>query len=199
MPRTISRLTVAGLCLGLLLTLAPVPAAAKKKEKPIESYSGHYINPNPGRVRGSNFVDMQVYRWSTDEERAALLQDLAEKGSDGLVTAMRDDKDRVGTVRLPGTVAYDLKYARAIDTDEGRQIVLMTDRPVAMGELRYNTRTLDYGVTIIEFVMPPDGKDGEGSIIGGAELSLENNKLTIENVSFQPMRLSGVKLKKSKK
>ncbi len=196
---TAKRLLVVGLCLAATaLAMTSDAHAKKKKQEPIESYSGHYINPNPGRVRGSNFVDMQVFRWTTDEERNALAQDLAAKGSDGLVTTLRDDTNSVGTVRLPGTIAYDLKYARATDTEKGRQIVLMTDRPVSMGELRYNARTLDYGLTIIEFLMPSDGGEGEGQIIAGAELSIDNNKRTIENVSLQPLKLAGVKTKKKK-
>jgi hypothetical protein len=117
-----------------------------------------------------------------------------------MVSAMRDDKERVGWVRLPGSVAYDLKYARAIQTEEGRQIILATDRPISMRELTFNARTLDYGLTIIEFVMPTDGKPGEGTIIVGAELALEDSgKLNIETASMNPLRFQSVKLKKAKK
>jgi hypothetical protein len=185
---------------ALVLALAPSAAVAKDKETAIEAWSGHYINPNPGSVEGMSFVDIEIYRWTTDEERQALAQTLASKGSDALVQSMRDDKSRVGWVRLPGTVSYDLKYARAFDTDKGRQIVLATDRPVSMAEVRYDSRTLDYGLTLIAFVMPTGGGDGEGSILAGAELELDDSgQLTIESVSFEPLRFDGVKAKPVKK
>lgn len=190
----------AALSLALLLTLATSPAAAKDKEQAIASYSAHYINVNPGAVRHTNFIDIEIYRWTTDAERQKWAETLAAEGSDKMVAAMRDDKQRVGWVRLPGTTSYDLKYAREIQTEKGRQIVLATDRPFAMAELRYNTRTLDYGLTIIEFLMPADGSAGAGSIIVGAELELEaGGKLNVETASMNPLRLEDVKPPKAKK
>ena len=189
---------IAGTCLILALALFTPNAIAKdKKAKALEAYSGHAINTNPGSVRSTNFVNLEIHRWTTDEERQGLAEILAEKGSEAMVKSMRDDAESVGWVRLPGTVAYDLKYAREVQTADGRQIVLATDRPVGMRELWQNARTLDYGATIIEFVMPADGKPGEGSIIVGAELKLEDDgKLTIETASLNPVRFNDVKLKK---
>ena len=107
---------------------------------------------------------------------------------------MTTDSESVGWVRLPGTTSYDLKYARQIETPDGLQIVLATDRPVGMRELARNARTLDYGATVIEFLMPADGKPGEGSIIVGAELQLEDDgTLTIETASMNPVRFNNIK------
>ncbi len=192
-------LGVAATCALLAVTLSPA-LIAKEKEHPIEAYSGHWINPNPGSVRNASFLDIEIFRLSTDEERKHWVELLAEKGSDKMISDMRDEKSRVGTIRLPGTVAYNVKYARAFDTPEGRQIVLATDRPLALGELSMNSRTLDYGLTLIEFTMPPDGKAGEGNIVVGAQLEIDKDgKLIIENASFQPLRFGDVKQKKVKK
>jgi hypothetical protein len=69
-----------------------------------------------------------------------------------------------------------------------------------MAEVRYDSRTLDYGLTLIAFVMPTGGGDGEGSILAGAELELDDSgQLTIESVSFEPLRFDGVKAKPVKK
>ena len=187
-----------GACLILALSLFTPNAIAKdKKGEALEAYSGHTLNPNPGSAQHMNFVHLEIHRWTTDEERQGFLNLLAEKGSEAMVKSMRDDAERVGWVRLPDTVSYDLKYAREIQTADGRQIVLATDRPLSMGEVAFNARTLDYGATIIEFVMPADGKAGEGLIIVGAELKLgDSGKLTIENVSMNPVRFNDVKQKK---
>ena len=177
---------------ALALTLG-APATAKKDKTPaIAAFSGHTINTNPGALRGTNFVTIEIHRWTTDEERQAYLETLAEKGSDALVSSMRDSKERVGWIRLPGTTAYDLKYARQAETGDGRQIVIATDRPVSMGEVVFNRRTLDYGLTLVGFTMPPEGA-GEGSIIVGAELELDNGQLTITNAAMNPVRFGDVK------
>lgn len=179
------------------MALIVVPATAKKKKvEAIEAYSGHTLNVNTGPAsgKGSTFVDLEIERWTTEEERQQYAKVLAEKGSEALVDSMRDDGERVGWVRLPGTVAYDLKFARAIQTPEGRQIILATDRPVGMRELWNSARTLDYGATIIAFVMPADGSNGEGTIIVGAELKLEDSgQLTIESAALNPVRFGGIK------
>lgn len=198
-PRTTLTL---GLCFVLALALTASPAAAQKKEKkkkakPIAAYSGHTINTSPGSVRGTNFVTLEIQRWSTEEERQALATTLANQGSEAMVKSMQDSKERVGWVRLPGTTSYDLKYAREIQTDDGVQIVLATDRPVGFGELRNNARTLDYGVTILQFVMPADGKAGEGTIIVGAELELtESGQLNITTAGMNPVRFNNIKRSK---
>lgn len=178
------------------LALMVVPATAKKKTEVIEAYSGHTLNVNTGPAsgRGSTFVDLGIERWTTDEERQQYARVLAEKGSEAMIDSMRDDEERVGWVRLPGTVSYDLKFAREIQTPQGRQIILATDRPVGMRELWNSSRSMDYGATIIAFVMPADGKEGEGTIIVGAELKLEDSgQLTIESASMNPIQFSGIK------
>ncbi len=201
MTKATTRFTLAAMvCTLMVLGATTTIVTAKEKQEPIEAYSGHWINPNPGSIRSANFLDIEIFRFSTDEERQHWAQLLAEKGSDKMVSDMRDEKDRVGTLRLPGTVAYDVKYAREFDTEGGRMILLATDRPLSMREVTVNARTLDYGLTLVQFTMPPDGKPGEGSIVVGAELSIDQDgKLVIENASFQPLRFSDVKAKKAKK
>ena len=209
--------------LSFSLSIAAPEAAAKKKSKPLEAYSGHTINVNtaptgtaartgrgpggPGGARGpgagaggqtfseagSTFVTLEIHRWTTDEERQKYASILAEKGSEAMVDAMRDDKESVGWVRLPGTVAYDLKYARAFEGEQGRQIVVATDRPVSMGEAMHSSRSLDYGVTIVAFTMPPSGEKGEGTIVVGAELALEDNNLILESASMNPIQFNKIK------
>jgi hypothetical protein len=185
---------VFGAC--LLASLAPTTTAAAKKDKTpaLAAYSGHTINTNPGALRGGNFVSLEIRRLTTDEERQALIDTLASKGSDALVTSMRDSKESVGWVRLPGTTSYDLKYARQVETDKGLQVVVATDRPVGTREAAFNARTMDYGLTLVAFLMPADGSPGQGEILVGAELELDaNGQLTITNAAMNPVRFNNIK------
>ena len=81
-----------GLCLVLALTLvAPNAIAKKKKSQALAAYSGRTINTTPGAARSTNFVNLEIHRWTTDEERQGLGTILVEKGSEAMVKSMRDD------------------------------------------------------------------------------------------------------------
>jgi hypothetical protein len=58
----------------------------------------------------SSNLQVTITRWTTDEERNALLQTLAEKGQEKMIDAMRKQKE-TGCLRLPNTMGYRLYYA----------------------------------------------------------------------------------------
>ena len=80
-----------GLCLILALALFTPNAIAKKKSKALAAYSGRTLNTTPGVARSTNFVNLEIHRWTTDEERQGLGTILVEKGSEAMVKSMRDD------------------------------------------------------------------------------------------------------------
>ena len=193
-------LLIVGVIAVLGLAVSAPDAMAKKKTPALEAYSGHTVNINLGVTprRGSTFVELEVQRWTTEEEGQAYGRALANGGSEGLVDELRDG-DKAGWVRLPGTTSYNLKYAREIETAEGRQLIFATDRPVAMRELRTSARSMDYGVTLIQFTMPKNGSAGSGTILVGAELKIEDDgTLSVENAAMNPVHFEGIKLKEKK-
>jgi hypothetical protein len=144
----------------------------------------------------ATLVDFTVTRWSTDAERQRLLSVLVDKGQDKLLRALQDIP-RVGTMKTPDTLSYDLHYARLTrDGDEDR-VVLVTDRPISMWEQADFNRTLQYPFTVIEMRLDPSGK-GEGKITVATKIIADpkTGQITLENYSSQPIRLSNVRREK---
>ena len=172
-----------------------VQAAEPEKERKPEVYTARVINMNSGAGPSTGRLTARIKRWSTDEERAVWLRILAEHGSETLVQALRNERKSIGNLNFTNTLAYDFKYARqTVQPDGARHIVMATDRPVTMGELRRNARSLEKGVTILRLTLPPDGSEGSGELLVGAELMLdpETQELTLEHLGANPLRLTQV-------
>ena len=103
-------------------------------------------------------VEITIDRWTTDEERADLLEMLANDGAERAVEALAD-QDETGIIRFNGGTGYRLRYARQFQVIEGRRIVLATDRPIAFGEVPGNRETPDYELTLIQFEPRPGGTE----------------------------------------
>ena len=132
---------------------------------------------------------------ATGLDRDRLMTLFREKGEKALLSALQDQKP-VGTISTPGSIAYDLRYARQLPTAEGgRRIILATDRPMGFWEAANNPRSADYPFTLIELRVDKDGK-GEGKLSVASKLTLNDNTLVIENYADQPVMLNEVKAQK---
>jgi hypothetical protein len=144
-------------------------------------------------------VDIAIERWSTEDERQKLITTFKEKGASKLLDTLQDLK-RVGYIRLPTSIGYDLHFARQVALDEGGQkILIATDRKIGFAEARNQPRTIDYPFTLIEIHLSRDGK-GEGKMSLATKISYnkKENVLELENYSTEPVRLQNVKLEKRK-
>jgi hypothetical protein len=144
-------------------------------------------------------VDISISRWSTDAERDKLVTTFREKGPEKLLDTLQDI-DRVGYIRLPNTLGYDLRFARDVPLPEGgRRLIIATDRPIGFREARDNPRTMDYPFTLIEIRLRPDGT-GEGKMAVATKISLnkKDNTVELENYSSEPVRLQNVRVEKGK-
>ena len=186
------RIGVLALALAVLAVAAAGHAEEAAKPEP-ETFIANAMSlsggagPNTGRLR------MYVKRWTTDEERANLLRVLAEQGSRKLAEALQDEKP-LGTISFSNTLGYDLRYARTMQHEGKRRLVLATDRPILGAEVMRNARTLDNAVTLILIELDAEGK-GAGKMLVGAELVLdaETRDLTIESVATNPIELTDVR------
>ena len=186
------RIGVCGLALAVLALAAAGHAEEAATPEP-ETFIANAMSlsggagPNTGRLR------MYVKRWTTDEERANLLRVLADQGSRKLAEALQDEKP-LGTISFSNTLGYDLRYARTMEYEGKRRIVLATDRPILGAEVMNNTRTLDNAVTLIFLELDAEG-NGTGKMLVGAELVLDAEKrdLTIESVATNPIQLTKVR------
>lgn len=186
-----------GAALVVACTLTAIPAAAKDKNKTIESYKANAIVQTGG---GSSVAEINIYRWSTDEERGELLEAIKKatedprKNSREIAKALRGQK-KAGYAFMAGKQGYPLRYARSIDMGGGkRQIILATDRPVSFQEVYQQTQLGDFDVTLVVLNVDENGK-GEGLLSLGTEVKWndQEGKIEITNVTSQPIKLGDVR------
>jgi len=171
--------------------------AQEKKEKPRKyRFTAFAVNMGSGPKAG--VIDITLERLTTAEERDNLIAAFVEGGQDKLLSALQKVKPRVGFIRSPNSLGYDLQYAwRIVNSDGTSRIIIGTDRPVSFVEASRNTRTMDYPFTIIEMRLDAKG-EGEGRMAAGTRISRSKDGKTIEleNYGISPVALNQIKLQK---
>ncbi len=179
----------------LVMTLGAMPAMAQKS---IEQYKGNAIVQTGGRA---SMVEINIYRWSSDDERNEILESIKEATEDTSLSrhvaqTLRGQK-KTGYAFLAGQQGYPLRYSREFKTDKGRQVILATDRPVSFGEVYQHSKLGDFDVTVILLDLDDSG-NGEGIISVGTEVlwNEETGKLEVTNTTSQPVKLGNVRMLK---
>ncbi|HXV61921.1 MAG TPA: hypothetical protein VEK15_14585 [Vicinamibacteria bacterium] len=192
--------------LALILVIAPSGGVTEAgQEKFRETYEAFAVamgttNPPVLPPGVSTTLQINVTRWTTDEERNALFATLIEKGQEGLVGALQKQEE-TGFVRLTGRGAQlttfpseRLRYARQMDVDGKRRLVLAMDRPISFWEAANQPRWRDYDMTLIVMDVDQEGK-GEGQLAMAVRLVVDQEKKTlmIENFGTEPIRLTSIR------
>ena len=190
-----SNKAISGLAMIVVLVFTVAPAMAEEAELPLhfDAIAANMSNIGP---RGQARLQITIKRWSTDEERAKILEVLKNQSGRRDLANTLFGKESVGTIRETGDLAYDLRYARLISSEGAHMVVMATDRPIGFAETWRSSRTLDYNVSLVILSVDDEGR-GEGQIMLGAEFSWDeaNNQLVIENFASQPIRLTSVRMR----
>lgn len=171
------------------------PVALAQTNAPAEEFTAFAINMGVyTRGTTANLI-ITVNRWTSEAEKEKLFAVLREKGQAAFLDVLQDAK-RVGTIRTPQSVGYDLRLALEEPAkDGGRRILIATDRPVSFAEATDRPRTIDYPFTIIEMLIPKEGK-GQGTMSVAARLVPAGRTTIIENFDTQPVRLNEIESRK---
>lgn len=159
---------------------------------PRQEFTANAVNMSNVGNPGASQVEITVNAYTTDAARDRLMDVFRKDGEAALLKALQNERP-VGSIRAPGSLAYDLRYARELPGEEGgRRLILATDRPIGFAEARNNPRTLDYPFTLIELRLDGEGR-GEGRLSIATKLILNDNVLVIENYADQPVMLKDVR------
>ena len=172
------------------MTLLTVGAASAAETG--SQYTGRIID-RTGTLPGHStpFV-LQIEEPTSREEALDLFAVLENEGA-AAFDAQIEDLDR-GWIRIGNGLAQEIAVARVVDGEQaGEEIVrVIMDRPMGLAEVAYNTRSSDYGYTVLEMSVHADGK-GEGKMIAAADIELnEAGQLEIENLGVLPLELAHV-------
>lgn len=177
--------------LALLVTLAPAHTAAVADRFTAFAVNLDGMSPVP---TGASQVEIVVNRYSTDAEAKRLMSTLLEKGPEKLLDELQK-MPRIGYIRTPESLGYDLRFARKVrDEEGGERVAIMTDRYITFWEAANRPRTIDYPFTVIELRLNKDG-EGEGklSLFTKIEGDKRNNTMVLENYGTQPVLLKSVR------
>ena len=181
--------TLAALAIATLAATA-VPVGAQTSGEAAR-FTAMAVNMERG---ASGTIEIVVNRWSTEAERTRFLTTLAEQGPEKLVDVLQDTP-RVGFMRSPGNLGYDLRYAHRVKgPDGGERVVVATDRPIGFWEAANRPRSIDYPFTVIELRLNSDG-EGEGKMSFATKITVDSDAkiLTLENYDTQPVLLQSVR------
>lgn len=182
--------TLAAACLAALVT---APLAAQSNMAHPEKFTAFAVNASniTNRAQTSS-VDITINRWSTDADRERLLSILKSKGQDALLDALQK-MPVVGYINTPGSLRYDLHYARQIPQPEGgRRIVLGTDRYMTTWEAMNHPRTVDYPFTVIELQVDRHGQGKGWASLFTRITATPDGDIELENFANEPVMLNDV-------
>ena len=180
---------------ALLLALLTVPSVAQDAEQKgsmPEVFMGTVVDAG-GALPGANSArfTLHIDEYTTDDEAKELLEVLAADGPYGLEKVMR--KLEKGWIRIGTSLGYHVAVTRSFDTENGRVIRAVTDRPVQMFEVIRGLRSQDHPFGVLELQLDASGR-GEGRLIAAAEVDFaEDGTLQIESLGTQPFRLMQVR------
>lgn len=183
---------------GLALLALPVPvhgsetaAAATPMKATIQA---NVINMEPGALKRTSHLVVTLDRFTPDEELGKWVDAFRAGGQTAMVDAWQKDEPVVGRMRFANTLGYDIRVARLRDTETGRKLTLVTDRPVGGFEVAHSLRSEDYPIGWVEIEIDKNGK-GTGRLIPAAQLTVKDGSLIMETFGTQPMKLVQVKVK----
>jgi hypothetical protein len=196
---TLATVVTIGLAAGTLLAQKmPFTEATPTKDAPLR-FSAFAVNMQGGMAGD---IEVAIERWTTEEERQALLNlvgQTTDRNQDKLVKALQDIKPRVGFIRTPNSMGWDLKYAWESKLPDGkRQIVIATDKPVSFLAAASGSRRMDYMFSLIEMQFPDGESKGEGKLLGQTSISVKNGRLELEIYGQEPTRLTQITEKNPK-
>ena len=160
-----------GLLVSGLLILAAFPAFSGRrvKDETIEATA-----MGTGTQMGQSIgVSVEIYDYSTPEDKQVLIEAFSKGQNQGLVNALTKMK-AVGHISITGTLGYDLSYMRMIPTPTGRKIRFVTNRLLRFGEVYFDTQSQSFNLTGGEFDLnDTDKSKSTGVLYPAAQLAID--------------------------
>lgn len=152
-----------GLLAAALLVLAaafPALSAKRVKDETIEATA-----MGTGNQMGQSIgVSVEIYDYSTPEDRQVLVDAFSKGQNQGLVNALTK-MHAVGHISITGTLGYDLAFVRMIPTPTGRKIRFVTNRQLRFGEVWADAQSTAFNLTGGEFDLNDSDKSKSTGVL----------------------------------
>ena len=194
---------------GLAICIALMPNAttvARTSSAVIEQFSAQALSVDRNERVGR--IDIYLEEWSSDAEVTRLREPLRRADAPALITLLHAQRRRVGVLLMPGVqgrgarsrtrTPRNLLFARQVTTPAGRQVLLIADEHLGLGEPPIEARTSQVNeFNLLDIRFGADGT-GVGKVIT-ADAVVFNEKtglLEAKDFAAHPARLVAVKADK---
>jgi len=179
-----------GLIVGLI-SLGALPFFSQEKKVKNETIEASAMGT--GTQLGSVInVSLEIYQYSTPEDRQVLIQAFEKGQNQGLVNALSRMK-AVGHCSITGTLGYDVAFIRMIPTSTGRKLLFVTNRLLRFGEVYYDTQSTAFNLTAGEFELnDQDKKKSTGVLFPLAQLAIDKEGQLQVQLNQNPWKLVDV-------
>jgi hypothetical protein len=180
--------TMAFFCGFLLFPTFKARAQDKPKRETIQATA-----MGQQRASGKTFsVTINIDSYSTPEDQKALIDAFNAGGHDALAKTLRTMKSK-GRVAITGTLGYQIAYIRSFETENGRRIRVVTDRPIQFAEAYVSGRSRDYDLSALEINLDADPKQSSGGLIVAGKFKVDKSQqVSFESYGSGPWRLVNI-------
>jgi hypothetical protein len=187
---TIRKFGYSSLVLATLL-LTAVTLANSQDERKVETIDATAMGTST-QLGKTVSVKLIVSQFSTEEDRAVLVDAFKKGQNQGLVDALSKMKP-VGRIAITGTVGSDVAYIRLVRTDTGRKIRFATNRLIRFGEAYSNSRTIAYNLTVGEIDLNDSDKSKSAGVLYPASQLIINKDGQLEfQLNKNPWKLVNI-------
>jgi len=205
--RIISPLVGLALCMALMPGIkgAAHSTATPSTTNITEQFSGESLGVADGEHAGR--VDIVIAKWSTDADVQRLSEPLQKADGETLLDMLHDQHPRIGVVLMPGVgvrgarartrTPRNILFARDVKTATGRQVIVITDEHLGLGESRLDARTSTPEFNLIDIRFGPDGT-GVLKVVSAADIaySAKTGLVEVKDFSTRPARVIDVRAQK---
>jgi hypothetical protein len=161
-----------------------------------ETFTAKIVNMSVG---GGQDLKIDLFRWSSDDERAALVAALKDNNDKALADAIQKAAS-LGTIWTPESLGYTIRYAyRDMMSNGSERVIVATDRRLGSwsGQVwkpLHPLATADYPFSVIELHLTRGGT-GEGKMSIANKIVTDDTAKTIAlaNYDASPVLLRPVK------
>jgi hypothetical protein len=160
-----------------LVTLGSVPGFTRDKNETIDATAF-----GTGTQLGQNYgVTLNIYEYSTPEDRTILVEAFQKGSNKGLVNALQKMK-AVGRMSITGTLGSDVSYIKMIPTATGRKIRFITNRQIRFGEAWADSSSQSFDLSGGELdINDQDKSKSTGVLYPAAQLTInQEGQLNID-------------------
>ena len=207
--RIISPLVGLALCMALMPSIKGADHATTAQSpfttNIAEQFTGEQLSVSDAERAGR--IQIIIAKWSSDDEVKRLSEPLKNADGESLLAMLHDQHPRIGVVLMPGIQAHGIRartptprnilFARDVTTPTGRQIIVITDEHMGLGEPPLEARKQVPEFSLLDIRFGPDGK-GVAKVASAADIAFspKTGLVEVKDFSTHPVRVIDVRAQK---